>query len=396
MNYKLTKGNASNYQIEVEVGKSELDTYKQKALKHFQKEYEMPGFRKGHVPLDLVEKGISPEYLKAAIYEEIINDTIKKLISEHKDKQFIGNIYDIQPEEKDNKLVIKFKLDVYPQVEEKNKNWQTLKIKKISDRVTKKEIEKVIEWLKKQYAQYQDADIIDKDTVTKFKLIYKNDKWEEIETWTTILGPEDYQEYKQIADKIIWKKKEEEIELDYNEKVLPHVLHSHKAKDKPSKIILIPVDIKKIILPEFDVETLKKLFGQEYKSYEDFENKVKEEVKKAKFEQELIKQIEDYLNKASESFEVQIPKTLIDEEIKARFKSLEQRFGGPAGLEKYLQQIGQEKAQKLYEDISNAAVESLRKFLILQKIVQLLWLENIDWQKPLDVEKKIYEKVVEK
>jgi hypothetical protein len=74
-------------------------------------------------------------------------------------------------------------------------------------------------------------------------------------------------------------------------------------------------------------------------------------------------------------------------------KSLVNRFGWEEGFKKYIETIGEDKAKKLVEDIRHASQESLRKFFILRKLVEELGIKDVDWNKPLDVEKKIYEKL---
>ena len=41
-------------------------------------------------------------------------------------------------------------------------------------------------------------------------------------------------------------------------------------------------------------------------------------------------------------------------------------------MEQYIQQMGDEKAKKFFEDIKDAAEDSLEKFFILQKVCDLL------------------------
>jgi len=55
-----------------------------------------PGFRDGHVPLDIVEKKVQPQYLEVAIYEEVIHAGTKVMLEENKEIKFIGNVYDLK------------------------------------------------------------------------------------------------------------------------------------------------------------------------------------------------------------------------------------------------------------------------------------------------------------
>jgi trigger factor len=104
-------------------------------------------------------------------------------------------------------------------------------------------------------------------------------------------------------------------------------------------LVLIPVDIKERVLPEWTDENVKKYFGEELKTKQELIEKIRDEIRKVKKEQQLVQNIEEVLNKVQESFKVEIPKTIIDEEIKARLKSLAERFGGEEGLQKYLENI---------------------------------------------------------
>ena len=123
---------------------------------------------------------------------------------------------------------------------------------------------------------------------------------------------------------------------------------------------------------------------------------IKWEIEKQKYENELIKAVEEYINDIRwKNMSITIPQTLIQEEFKSRIKSLEDRLWGENGVKQYFQQLWDEKARAFVEDISKAAQDSLEKFFILQQIAKDLELD-IDWNKweHLDLEKKLYEKVM--
>jgi trigger factor len=393
MEYKLIKGNQSNYEVQLILSKEDVENFKQKILKDFQKEFEMPGFRKWHVPLDVVEKFVKPEYIKAWIYEYAINDGIKKIMKENPDLKFIWAIYDLQEKEENWKVILTFKIDVYPEVEVLNDNWKAVKVEKFDENVSEEEINKVLDQLKLQYAEYKDGDIVTENSIAKVKLQFKNKKWEVIEEGTAFVWPEDFKEF-EILKSLLWVKKGQEVELKYSKKDLPPHFQIKDPKRRPATLVIVPLDIKERILPEWNEETIRKYFGDEIKTKEDLINKIKEEIKKVKWENYLVSSMENILNKVKESFKVEIPKTIIEEEIKTRIKSLTQRFGWEEWFKKYLETIGEDKTKQLYEDIKKAAKESLEKFFIFRKIAELLWVDkDIDWNKPLDAEKKIIEKL---
>ncbi|MBO4516564.1 hypothetical protein J5751_03955 [bacterium] len=67
----------------------------------------------------------------------------------------------------DAKKTISVKLDIYPEVEVKDDKWKKNKMKKIESKATDKEVDEALLNLKKNYADYQDTDKIEKDTVSK-------------------------------------------------------------------------------------------------------------------------------------------------------------------------------------------------------------------------------------
>jgi len=158
-------------------------------------------------------------------------------------------------------------------------------------------------------------------------------------------------------------------------------------------------DCKKVVLPELTEAMMLQLFGKEstVKNEEQLREFIRDTLAQQKFETDLIKSIEDLLQKVkTQSMQVIIPRTLIEEEFATRMKSLQERFGGQEKLTSYFQQMGDEKGKAFLDDIKKAAKESLEKFFILQKMVEALKID-INWEKPgaLEVETKLYEKLGE-
>lgn len=169
MEYKLVKGKQSNYEITLTVPTADMITYKNLALQQFQKEMKEPGFRQGHVPLDMVEKKINPAYIEMGTLEEVVHAGTKKLLEENTTIKFIGSIYDLNRAEKDDTTIITFKLDIYPELTVKNDTWKKQTIKAIDTAPTPQEVDDTIMNLRRQYADYQEASSIEEGHVFKIK-----------------------------------------------------------------------------------------------------------------------------------------------------------------------------------------------------------------------------------
>src|SRR5581483_4069684 len=61
MKTEVKKLEKSQVAIDFELSAEEFETYYQQALHHLQSHAKMDGFRKGHIPADVLEKKIGPE-----------------------------------------------------------------------------------------------------------------------------------------------------------------------------------------------------------------------------------------------------------------------------------------------------------------------------------------------
>lgn len=400
MKNTLVKGIGASYVITVELSQHDQDTLHQKTLQSLQWEVKVQGFRPGHVPLHMVEKQIQPEYLKMAFMEEAINASIKDVIKNHEDKKFIWQPYDLSDEKKGDILVLTYKLDTYPEVEVKNDGWKKLAVSPVDTAVTQEETNQALTNLTKQYADYIDAESIWEKTLVKAKYFMSDKDWNELHKGTAFFGEEEFKESSLLWKAVQGKKKDDVVEIEYKEKELPHAVHYHPHGDETAKKIktltMTIGDIKETITPDFnDIATLEKLFqSPDIKSKDDLVKKVQSVLVEQKEEQGLQQSIEAMLVDAKDSLIVNIPETIIREEMGARIKNLGDRMGGEEWLKQYFAKIGEQKTNEMYDEIKKSAWESLEKFFILRKLVELLEITDINWENGLDAEKKIYAKLV--
>jgi len=159
---------------------ADRDHSKAKILKDFQKDLELPGFRKGHVPMDKVEENVKPEYLAVGVYENLINSGLQELIKENPTIRFIGEPYNVNQKKAESgkggkdesETVITLKLDIFPEVEVANEDRKKHSLKKVDTSITQAEIDDAMIRLKKNYADYKDVDTISLDTISKVALSY--------------------------------------------------------------------------------------------------------------------------------------------------------------------------------------------------------------------------------
>jgi len=397
MQKKLIKWVSSNYEIQLTITPAELDKAKTEVIKQFQKDMDLPWFRKWFVPLDIVEKNVKAEYLQMWIYEEAVNLWIQETLKENSEIKFIWEPYDFNQKQEKEDTIITMKLDAYPEVEITDPNRQKEKMDKIDIQVTQQEIDNAIISIKKNYADYQESDTITIDTVSKILVEYLDTDWNIIDKSHIYLWEQEFAEEKFFQETFIDKKKDESITIPYNSEKIATLLVNKKENLSIKEIRFVIKDIKKVVLPELTSETIEKLFGKEseVKTYDQLLEYIKSEITKQKWDTSLMQTIDSFLQKVQSKYmKIYIPQTLVTEEFKVRLKSFEERFGWEEKVNQYYTQIWEEKKNQMIEEIKKSSKLSLEKFFILQKITEELWIA-VDRQKSenLEVEKQIYEKL---
>ena len=396
MKHTLKKWKASNYEVEIIFTSDDKSKEKDHVLLSFQKDMEKPWYRKWHVPLDIVEKNVDPQYFEMAVTEHIINHALQHILEENSDIKFIWEPYGYNQNKKDDETTVTIFLDVYPEVEIKKDDWKKETIKPISTKVEEKEIDEAIHNLKKNYADYQDTDKLEEDTVSKITLNFVDKKGETLEKGTSYIWEPEFNEDPFWKKTFLGKKKWDVVDIKYDEKKLPIVLQVKDKENKPETLKVTISDIKKQILPDFTPETMERLFWKEstVKNEKELRDYIKDQLAIQKEQNELIRWVEEYVSKIREKFmSVIIPKTMIDEEFKSRVHSLEHRFWSKEKVQEYMKSMTEEQAKDFVDSIQKASAESLEKFFILNKVAELLWID-LDWEKwaqDFGVERRIYE-----
>jgi FKBP-type peptidyl-prolyl cis-trans isomerase (trigger factor) len=142
------------------------------------------------------------------------------------------------------------------------------------------------------------------------------------------VGEQEFDEFPFFVDTFVGKKKSEEFSIEYK-KDLPPTVQTKKPEAKPTKILFTLTDIKDVVLPEINEETLTRLFGKEseVKNESDLLKYIDDSISAQKFDTELIKEVEDFLKIIRDKYmEVNIPQTLLNQEVHVRLENLEKRF----------------------------------------------------------------------
>ncbi len=157
------------------------------------------------------------------------------------------------------------------------------------------------------------------------------------------------------------------------------------------------IEIKKKVLPALNQEFINKTFSEDdnITSVEILMEKIRETLETNKEQNALYEWVDIYLKAINSSFEIALPQTLIDEEMKNRLEHLSKQLGGEKGLKAYLERMGEKESEAYIGTIKEASITSIRKYFVMKHICDALGLEMDRSKAHTDgeVEKKLYEKI---
>ena len=335
------------------------------------KYFNIPGFRKGHAPLNIVEK----TYGAAIFYEEAFNlcagEEFEKEIKENT-LELVGKPeIDITQMEKGKELIFEAIVATKPEVEVKN--YKGLEIKKIEYKVTNKDIEEELNKMAEKNAKEVSVEdrAVEKDDIANINfegfidgVAFEGGK---AENYDLVIGSNSF--IPGFEDQIIGMKIGEEKDINVE---FPKEYHAEAMAGKPAVFKVKVNEIRVKELPALDDEFAKDT--TEFDTLEEVKKSIKEKLEhenehKAKHETE-----DAVIEKLMETVEVEIPKAMIEEEIDNMIKDIEARLQYQGlNIDQYLQIIGKtmEEVRKEYEE---QAKKDIKMRLTIEAVIKA---ENI-------------------
>ncbi len=319
MNIKREDIDSLNAIVTVDIAKEDYSENVEKILKNYRKTANIPGFRKGQVPMGMVKK----QYGKAVLVDEVnklLDQALNKYLTEEK-LDVLGNPL---PKEQANfdwdadDYKFEFELGLTPEFEldlQPKKAITSYKI--IAD---DKMIDSQIERIQKQYGKLEA-----KDTVAEGDLVagtFKNEE-EGIENTTTL--PLEKLKGKANLKKFVGAKVGDTISLktkglfedDHDLMEFLKVEHD-KAHGLDVSVTFEITEANKQIPAELDQELFDKLFGKDtVKTVTEMKEKIKEDAEgqfKQQSDQQLLTDVSEYL---IENTKFDLPAEFLQRWIKA-------------------------------------------------------------------------------
>ncbi|MCY6957072.1 trigger factor [Clostridium brassicae] len=372
MNTKIEKIETNIVKLEITVEKEKFNEAIKKAYKKNAKKFNIPGFRKGKAPMNIIKR----YYGEGVFYEDAINDccelTYPQAVEEHKLSPVDYPKIDIAQIGSDKDFVYTAEVTIKPEVTVSE--YKGLEVKKEKYNVTDEEIEKQVKAMQEKNARImtkEDGTVEKGDiAVIDFEGFIDGAAFEggKGEDYSLEIGSGTFID--NFEEQLIGLKASEEKEINVN---FPEQYGRDDLNGKPANFKVKIKEIKSKELPELDDEFAKEV--SEFDTLEELKNDIRkkaEEANKAREEAEYKEAvIEAVCNKA----EVEIPKVMIDKEVDVMLKDLEMRLQYQGlDIETYYQYTNNTE-EKVREYMKETAEKRVKTELVLEEIVKL---ENVE------------------
>ena len=358
MKYEIKEVRATKKKVEIEVSAEDFNNYYSQTLKKISAEAEIPGFRKGKVPENMVEERVTKEGILSEAAEIAIRESWAKFLAESKEEAISQPQVEVIKIAKGNPLVFTAEFEILPEI--KLPKLDSAKVEKSSVEVTDQEVEDAIKWIQQSRAKYsekisgaEDGDLVE---FTFSCLDIENDPEKKDRI---VLGKGHYIEG--LEDTLRGMKREEVREFETQ--------HPQENKDKKIKISVKVDSVKKVEIPEVNDEWVKGLGA--FNTVEELKKDIKEGIKKDKEVAEIQRVREESIKKLIEKTEIEVPKTLIKREQDFMLNNIKERCLSELKInfEEYLKQV-KKTEEEITKELEKIAREKVKGFLVLHQIVK--------------------------
>ena len=327
-----------------------------------QKNFSLKGFRKGHVPAEVIKEKYGASIM-ADESDKIISDTLKKIVTENNLKLALSPKIDIKTFENGKDIELTASLELYPQVPEIELN--KIKITKRDAEIAASDLDDALNKLLKFYRKWnkQDASYKAKNgDAVNIDYVGKIDKKEfeggAAKGYQLELGSKSFID--DFEDQLVGKRAGDEVRVKVK---FPKEYHNAEYAGKAAEFEVKINEVLTAEMPEITDEFIKNTFGLESK------DKLMEAVKKQiednydnmsrnLFKQELF----DFLNK---KYDFDLPEGLVEEQLKTLWAETEEEL--KTNPDKFKSEKEKEKAKEKKREL---AVRMIRCGMILSEMSQ--------------------------
>ena len=371
MSLQVEKLEKNMAKLTIEVPASELEKALQSAYNKQKKHISVPGFRKGKVPRQMVEKMYGVEIF----YEDAANELIPEAYAKAYDESGLDIVS--QPEinvvqiEKGKPFIFTAEVATKPEVT--LGEYKGLEVDKISTRVTQKEVDAKIQEEAEKNARtvaverpVQDGD----EVILDFEGSVDGVPFEggKGENYPLTIGSGSF--IPGFEEQLVGAEAEKEVLVNVT---FPEEYHSEELAGKAAVFKCTVHEIKAKELPEIDDEFAAEV--SEFDTLEEYKADVKAKIKEQKAAEGKAKKEDQAVEKAVANATMEIPEAMVNTQAQQIVDDFARRMQSQGlTMEQYMQFTGM-TVDKLIEDAKPQALKRIQTRLVLEAIAKA---ENIE------------------
>ena len=376
--------NANEVKLNVTIEAEKFDEAIKKVYFKSAKYFNIPGFRKGKAPMNIVEKYYGKEIFYEDAFNEVVPEELEKAVEENKLQVVSRPDIEVTQIGKGQDLIFTAVFQTKPEAE--LGKYKGVEIKKIEYKVTDEDIEHELGHMQEHNSRLISVEDrpVEKGDIANINfegfvdgVAFEGGKAEnhdlEIGSNTFIPG---------FEDQIIGMKIDEEKDIKVK---FPDEYFSKDLAGKDATFKVKVNEIKKKELPTLDDEFAKDV--SEFDTLKELKESIKEKQQKQNDERAKYETQDAVMKAVCENVKVDIPSGMIETETENMIKDMEQRLSYQGlRLDQYLQMMGKtkEEMQKEYEP---QAIEAIKSRLAIEEVIKAEKIEVAD----IDVDEKIKE-----
>ena len=352
--------------LTIEVSAEELEGAIQKSYLKQRGKVNIPGFRKGKVPRQVMEKMFGVE----VFYEDAANTLIPDAYAKAYDEADIDIVsqpsIEVTQIEKGKPFIFTAEVAVRPEV--KLGEYKGVEVDKFSNRVTAKEIDAKLEEERNKNARTVNVEgrpvQKDDEVVLDFEGFVDGVAFDggKGENYSLTIGSNTF--IPGFEDQLVGVEAGKEVEVNVT---FPEDYHEESLKGKPAVFKCTVHEIKAKELPELDDEFASEV--SEFDTLEELKADIKTKIKEQKNAEGKNAQQDQALDTIIAATEMDIPDAMVETEARQMVDSFGQRIQQQGlTMQQYMQFTGMDN-EKMLEEMRPQALKRIQTRLVLEAIV---------------------------
>ncbi len=341
MNVKVERKENSKVELEFNLTKEEFNERLDKVFVKNAKHFNIPGFRPGKAPRNIVEKTYGEESLNYSVIEDTVDEDFKKAVEENNLEIVSRPELNVVQIGRDKDTI--YTVTVFVKPEAVVKKYKGLEVAKFDKKVTEEDIDKDIEATREKSARSVTVDdrALENGDISNIDfegfesgVAFEGGKGEKFDL--TIGGG---QFIPGFEEKLIGMKIGETRDIEVS---FPADYHMESLAGKPVVFKVTLNSISKKELPVLDDEFVKDI--SEFETLKDYRQSVKEKLEKRIAAENKAAKETAVFDKLLENTEVVIPESMIEEQAHSLEEQTEHELSHQGmTLDMYCQYLGLDK-----------------------------------------------------